>query len=425
MRFVSKLVAELITPLLFDEVTLAPTLRHLEFGKLICQNFAPSIKTIIISPATSFANAEPFVWEDFMDIANVLNVEDSQRFTQSIIRDSYIKYRRYREAAHEILTEGEFDLLLCHMLGTAPNVKTFILTNKLPTIRLRDSEQITSEDEVIFSDVFHEETRRETIFDLRGPFQKMLLVMATADCKIKELIMDVMFPPEAFSLSPRQQSHAERIVPFLTKLKLEFCVGDNGMTFMKARPCSFLAGAVNLKALSIDMGDHNKHSFLPAISPVVLDERQKFEAILNGCSYRNLETFIVSSFHVKAHELLRFLECSTRLKHLVIEGCYLFTGYWYTLIDCIRKTPLSLETILVNGIEGGLLEPENHPVKWRDYDDQVESYMFKNGPNPFAIASLKIYYSRWKLDNEDTQKMLIDKFSRHKARSDEQTRRLF
>lgn len=319
IRLTSKHMAGLVTPLLFNQITLAANDRDLENARMIHQNFASLIRTIVVSPVNFYLHAELIKRKEYKRM--VKSYFSRRRMdcpTQDIIEESYKTYLRLVEEASEIIREGEIYLLLHHILATAHNVRQIVFGVTGLRGRVFTSDQIPlpkGTEDAIFGWGLEE----DLVYRGKVPFQKLLLTISATKCKIQELIVtsDVWLPASTLSLTSRQQRHADYILPFLNRLDLNFCPDEGDAPLVNAKTCRFLAGAINLEALSIALGDFPNRDKKDTIG------HRKFEIILSGCSYPKLKTFSLSSLRVGANELWRFLKRLKTLKHLAIEGCHL------------------------------------------------------------------------------------------------------
>ena len=387
-RLACKCLAELATPLLFDTVVLAPKVKYLKYALLICQNFAPAIKTIIVS------------FEDFGHCAGVeLDLGN---------------HSRYCLEARKILETGEIGLFLRHLLDIARNVTRIVLTDWLPRkgFLTLDKRRAREAEENGFS--------MKTSRDRMGYFHDVLRDMGIAKSKVKELTIYLALPHRALSLSFEYQRYAEHVLQYLTKLTLTFRGREYESGTMGPDSHHFLARAVNLEALAINFNEYTMSV------PTGIDDgkHQWFDKVLRGFPNPGLKTIVLRSCVVGAQELLDFLKRFKALENLVIEDCMLVPDMWRAFLDDIRTT-FALKTIWINNIDRRI-DRESEYI-WQDVCNQIEPFFFNNGPNPFSDDMQKDYDAYWNILRE-WQKSPERKLAFPKRRGctfDEHVRRIF
>ena len=420
LRLVSKRLLVVVTPQVFDSVYLSHDPADLDKAKSVFMSHASLINTIVLHPMCHvgirkgkyrvyvkrehglpagraiygwrFEEHLNIAWRTFLDQQRLMSPKNNMPMFESVFRA---------------------------ILQGSPNLRKLIITNRkrhaVPDIekfcRLKDC-LMPLESHAIFNPTPMQCSDNTTVYSQgpeficleKGPLPKILNTISASGSNLRELIVEhgteravdslIRTAMQTF-LSFTESCAIESLMSNLTKLRL---ILDNRqhsrqphshrrveIAFNTRAVARKLASARNLERLSLSIvncriEDHYRKS--PSM----------FHYILHDCRFPKLQVFILDGCAMEIEEIMDFLVASPRLRHLVLASCVLNGSYWASLVELIKAktylTALSLEHVRGHSRFGNEIS-----ARYFDYDDALEKFMFRGGPNPFV--------SRPKLQSND------------------------
>lgn len=397
IRFVSKNLAEIAVPFLFNSVFLSRDVSDLEKAERFLASFITTVTTAVVCPL-KYANLSRRRYEKLVACR-------SKPFDKLDCFDDHIEagYRQYsianqRTAQASLRTRMEE--LLRQVVREGPKFRKLVVTH-------RSSYRVMSDKEVksyCCRDPCPIPLPSHNLFRLT-PLQSMisandsnigrplLSVLGESNLRIKEFIMDpcrarvgfFKLPIDTFVQSPATLKQMSHFLGSLTKLRLDLDEQFQG------KPHLFSTGIVTRQ---LRHAQNLQCLFLDLRSPGYLETT--FCDTLEGCEFSKLRVLILCRYTLEGDELVTFLKHSPRLKHFVLQSCWLEGYFWKDLIEDI-KVNTKLESIHLNALyEGFEAASGMEQTDWYvDSNDDVENYVLHDGPNPFSIGFLSKYPKDW------------------------------
>ena len=162
---------------------------------------------------------------------------------------------------------------------------------------------------------------------------------------VEELVImpvngDVGVRPSVFDVKGDTMFNMVNSFSKLKKLKLDLTSASTNHNPDKASwnsgcPAKVLKEATELKVLMVIAETNRTDIFRRTRQDGY--EQSTFNAVLNDCSFPNLESLYLANFTTDGQVIIDFLERHPKLEHLVIDGFLLHSGSWLVIAAYLRE----------------------------------------------------------------------------------------
>jgi len=400
LRQTCKRLGMVSVPFLFDSIFISCDSLDQEHAALALKRFRNSIKSVVLCPLR-YPKLIRQRYKNFVHCNRRRQAIPKHPKFDEHMDMGYKEYCSLQERAGNKSSWSRIDELLQRILMEAPCIYRVVITYRTRFKRLTDLElakycrwetcHLPREMHVLFR-----LTPLQSLETSRSPdiARAIFTIPPAGTRKIKELVMEPTHLYEGFFKIPIERFDEPSCFTFqvsvfmanLIKLRLDIDeMSQHGGRIVqeKGSLVRFLAQAVNLEYLALRF----RHA----------SSDKLFRFTLGGCQFPKLRILVLERVGVICNELLSFLANSPRLKHLVLERCWL-NGYpWIDFLNQIKASG-DLEALHIGRCSEGFRIPDYHRDRWhyfRDLDRDLQDFLLHDGPNPFGQDKMAVYLAQY------------------------------
>lgn len=401
LRQTCKRLAIVSVPSLFDTIFISRDSLDQEYAALALTQFKTSIKSVILCPLKYPKLIRPCYKRLVQRIRRRRAIPKYPRFDEHTDM-GYKEYCRVQERAGHRSSWHKIEELLQRILMEAPSVYRVVLTHRNRVKDLTDLElaKYCQSETCRLPRELHallKVTPLQSLETSRSSdvARAMFSIPPAGTRKIRELVMEPAGSSDGFFMVPLERFDEPSCFTFqvsvlmanLIKLRLDVDElphhGDRSMQQNRIL-VRFLAQGKNLECLALNFRTSNGDTM--------------FCRTLGGCQFPKLRILVLERAGMMGDELLPFIANSPRLKHLVLERCWLKGYRWTDLLVGIKAFG-SLEALHFSHCYGGFGGPD-----WEDWgtwhyfvdlDKDVQNFLLRDGPNPFSLDKMAAYLAQY------------------------------